>query len=843
MRKFRETLFAVILCAAILSVALLPSSVSFAGERLQSGETISAVEEGTESSMSAAEEKSEEALTLGEGESEKTLPENEESETASKTDESEEETELSVKAEETDGISDAESTEIMEEQEEGVSEAQKAAEKEEILNRRAGQDGSSFSIQLNTGPVSRSVNNGSSLPVNSVRYDKFYGSVGIGDYDNPQLGMGIKYIDGDNETPDADGKWRYVYCLNFKKSSPTGQTLTYQGGWTNRKIAYALYYGAMFWKQACRYEKYSTGDWQLDYFVTQNAVHILNGEYSLAGAFRQIDLSSQATGNEKALAKDRINKLVGDANNSNNYDSFTNDGWFDASAMASFSVSTPSDFASAAGGYVTGYAKPSFQTAYNLDLKEQITSYQISVPGGVEVQKKDKKTYSDFRLFVSSKRYKSWQLTGKTITATIKATAPKWWGGGIYKAPSGSDCQDCVMWTYTSTGGNFTKTSTFTKKIPQKTFSLDIQKKDAKTEAGLTGAKFSLWAYDGTSYQKKLGTFTDNGGGNYRYTGIKYDTTHDGWFLIKEDKPPENYEAGYVLYNNADRENYQKYGGREIRLTADGFEYDGVTDAAIFKNHQMVPQANLVIRKMDADTGNVLAGAEFQVFEWDNKSGIYKKEPYGTLSYQKDTQRYITEIPLEMTESNAGKFKVVETKLPPEYACPWSKEIEVTQKGTVTLELDAPNYPVRNLTVQKKIETDEITWEHGNPTFLFLVSGTDIQGVPHTYRRMLEFTEESVEKNNKNGSVVLETTITDLPAGTYQVIEEIPVMRYVLTDVTGSANVSINKTNLQEVNGIMQIQAEVSANLTAADATVMFENHKTRYDKLSHNSVVTNKIK
>ncbi|MBO1722889.1 hypothetical protein, partial [Extibacter sp. GGCC_0201] len=70
-----------------------------------------------------------------------------------------------------------------------------------------------------------------------------------------------------------------------------------------------------------------------------------------------------------------------------------------------------------------------------------------------------------------------------------------------------------VLWTYTTAGGSFTKTASFDKKVPKKTFTLNIQKKDAETGAGLTGAVFSLWAYDGSVYSKKLGIFTDKGGG------------------------------------------------------------------------------------------------------------------------------------------------------------------------------------------------------------------------------------------------------------------------------------------------------------------------------------------
>ncbi|MCA5961626.1 hypothetical protein LC724_16310 [Blautia sp. RD014234] len=220
----------------------------------------------------------------------------------------------------------------------------------------------------------------------------------------------------------------------------------------------------MFWEQPCRYPKYRTGDWQLDYFVTQVAVHVLNGEFTLSSAFGQIDDAAGATADEKALAKDRINLLVNDANDGGNYASFTGDGWFDASAQAAFRVTTPSDFAAVTDGYATGYSTPTFKTAYDLDMKEQITGFNVTTTNGVNVQKKDTKTYSDFRLFIKTAQYKSWQLTGKTVSTTVKATAPKWWGGGIYTAPSGSEYQDCVLWTYTTAGGASQRQHPLTKR-------------------------------------------------------------------------------------------------------------------------------------------------------------------------------------------------------------------------------------------------------------------------------------------------------------------------------------------------------------------------------------------
>lgn len=52
-------------------------------------------------------------------------------------------------------------------------------------------------------------------------------------------------------------------------------------GWANKKVTYALYYGAVYYEEPCRNASYSTGDWQMDYFVTQMAVHVLNEEFTM----------------------------------------------------------------------------------------------------------------------------------------------------------------------------------------------------------------------------------------------------------------------------------------------------------------------------------------------------------------------------------------------------------------------------------------------------------------------------------------------------------------------------------------------------------------------------------
>ena len=716
--------------------------------------------------------------------------------------------------------------------------------KEETMDLVAGPEGEIFEVE--TDPMAkyqRSANHGNSLPVTNERYDKFYTDVGTGSSSYPQLGMGIKYIKNDDQTPDMDGKWRYVYCTEFTKSSPVDHIMNYTGSWANRKVSYAMYYGAVFWGKPCRWNSYSTGDWRMDYFVTQVAIHILNNEFTFSAAANAIDDAPGATANEKALAKDRINKLVNAANDGTNYTSFTGDGWFDASANASFSISNPSNFGSVSGGYATGYSTPTLKTVYDMDMKEQITKLTVSAPGAT-VEKRDSKTYSDFRLSITSAQYKNYQLTGKTITATATVTAPKYWGGAVYAPSSNSSYQNIVLWSYTSAAGNFTKTASFSKTIPKKTFSLTIKKQDADSKAALKGATFSLWSYNGTSYNKKLGNFKDNGDGTYAYSGIDYSTTKDGWFLIKEDKAPAGYSNKYVLENSADITNYDKHGGREIKLTADGFTYDGVTNATTFKDPPITPEAILRIKKVDADTGNTLTGAEFKVYEWSKTLKAYKKDALQTFVYDTMSKRYQTQSPVEKTDENEGKFKIVETKLPEGYKCPWSKEIMITESGTATLSYEAKNYHVRNLTINKKIQVDEIIWAHGNPTFLYTVQGQDVNGMGHTYHRSIEFTKEYVDSHTNNGFVTLGTTIGNIPCGNYNVYEEGNILRYILTDAAAQTdNIKVKKKNMETINGFVKIEADVSAELISQDGEVTFENHKTHYDKLSHNSIVVNTIK
>lgn len=326
-----------------------------------------------------------------------------------------------------------------------------------------------FYVEEDNGIAVFSFDNSAKLPVSSVRFDKFQSVDGdTNTPECPNLGVGIKYIQGDHANVDGEGKWRYVYCLEFAKKTPEGgMTMQYEG-WANRKVSYALYYGTLYYGYPCRYEPYSTGNWQMDYFVTQMAVHVLNNEFTMDAL--EVGLNrSAATQEEKALVRDRITKMVNGANNSANYGGFTADGWMDMdTGTFSLEYEQASWTYGGAGYYVSDVFHPVFYSYYDYPFCEQIIDCEVEVPSGVTVNRKSEKTCSDFDLSIEKGQFEQWELTGTTIPVTVTVAIPRYWGGGIYRYQESSDIQDICFLTWDSSGGITEKSRTVQLEIPRK---------------------------------------------------------------------------------------------------------------------------------------------------------------------------------------------------------------------------------------------------------------------------------------------------------------------------------------------------------------------------------------
>lgn len=218
----------------------------------------------------------------------------------------------------------------------------------------------------------------------------------------------------------------------------------------------------------------------------------------------------------------------------------------------------------------------------------------------------------------------------------------------------------------------------------------------------------------------------------------------------------------------------------------------------------------------------------------------------GKLIYDDYKGLYESEL-LPITASNAGKFKVVETKIPAGYTGTWEKEITLTSDGenlNLGVVYNTPEkLPVGEITVTKRIKKSDINWNHGNPIFHFVVEGMDNDGNTRKYENFVEF--DGSESADASGYVKASYTFYDIPLGTYKVYEK-NVGRYYLDEVTvTTANATVWRGNVTKGYGSDASKyagAEIKLTVQALKGGAVFTNEVGRFDEFSHRSIIKNRI-
>lgn len=203
---------------------------------------------------------------------------------------------------------------------------------------------------------------------------------------------------------------------------------------------------------------------------------------------------------------------------------------------------------------------------------------------------------------------------------------------------------------------------------------ISIEKVAEKTDIHLTGAEFTLYSWNKNMNKYENGktlTYDEN---QKRYISgiLVYDDVNQGKFKVEETKNPPGYSGSWA---------------QELILTEPG------TDRKFTYRVENIPlKENYVeIRKVDSVNGDLLKGAEFQIYEWNVNSGTYFLEGR-PLIYESGTGIYKSEE-LEITNENQGKFKIVETKNPEGYQGYWSQEIDLMDHN-VQLQFSVKNDPI-----------------------------------------------------------------------------------------------------------------------------------------------------
>lgn len=328
-----------------------------------------------------------------------------------------------------------------------------------------------------------------------------------------------------------------------------------------------------------------------------------------------------------------------------------------------------------------------------------------------------------------------------------------------------------------------------------------LQKVSKNDGTVMEGVTFHIWN-DDKSYDKTQKTDSN---GRITIDGVKDGTWHYQETATKD---------GYVL-DNAVKD-----------FTVSDGKVNGQSNLTITVENDYT---KLDLAKVDSGTGENISGAKLSLL--DSNGRLVESWTSGST-------------PHRIEKLKPGQYTLREDQAPDYYklADPITFTLE-SKADTQTITMKDMRYA--DLTIVKKIKASDITWAHGNPTFIFTVKGKDINGKDRTFQNYVEFTENYVNSHTDGqGYVELSVTWNKIPVGEDYTVTEQDVLRYHLVNVTGTENVTISK--LQEPtkgvapDKIFSVHANLKAKPTGTSIT--FENQKDDWGTTTHDTSVKNII-
>ena len=414
-------------------------------------------------------------------------------------------------------------------------------------------------VMSNHGTSFFMLNESTRLPVSNSRFDYFAWSLtSPGTATNPGTGMGIKYIQGDPGSVDAEGNYRLVYCLSMFKDSPGLNNGAYHDmdftGWTNRKIAYAMFYGPLYWGETARWSPYSTGNWEFDYWVTQMAVHILNGEITYDALYRSMfnhTAVGGATNSDKTLVMNKLRTIINDANDMGNYTAFDSDYWINFS-KAQFNCSAPASnegfyYDSGSNSYVLNGAFTPSLTMEGQDYHHRASFMTVNTNAGY-INHWNSTTMHPFALHIPKAEFEEYQKTGKDIRITVDLGIPKKWGGAIYKFGGSSKIQPVTLLSFESRGDVVSFHREFSYRIPKIVGRIGVAKTSGNTAITNGNSNYSLagavyTVYRNSNLSEVVGTITTDANGYGWLNDIPV-----GTYYVKETEASPGYSLDTTTY-------------------------------------------------------------------------------------------------------------------------------------------------------------------------------------------------------------------------------------------------------------------------------------------------------
>lgn len=235
---------------------------------------------------------------------------------------------------------------------------------------------------------------------------------------------------------------------------------------------------------------------------------------------------------------------------------------------------------------------------------------------------------------------------------------------------------------------------------------------------------------------KTVGTYTTNANGYVDITGLEW-----GDYTIQEIKAPNGYLLDETVYP---------------------VTIDGTNRSVEVQSTEQRKLGSVVLTKYDETGTQTLSGAVFALYTTD---GALLQE---NLTTDEDGK-------LQVDGLAWGSYYFQEVTPPVGYGLndePVRFSINALTANSVQQVSLRDPLDARTLTVTKRVKADDINFANGDPSFLFTMTGTDVNDVEHEYNRIVTFTEAYVQEHTgEDGYVTQSVTFSGFPAGTYQVVE------------------------------------------------------------------------
>ena len=233
---------------------------------------------------------------------------------------------------------------------------------------------------------------------------------------------------------------------------------------------------------------------------------------------------------------------------------------------------------------------------------------------------------------------------------------------------------------------------------------LIIEKTDYTTNKGIPNTTFKIEHEEDDGAITTVGTFKTDENGR-----IKLPYVEPGWYIVTETIPAQGYQKPTNpvtrIYLNPGDNSYLKddniaggggTGGTGGGTTTEGIEITSGNDYEVVDGIVNYPLNSLVIKKADANTGEMLDGATFEVFRITGETSGQNGKLICTATTDHSGVIVITGL-------EAGAYVVRETKAPNNYIIAETDMQTVNMKadGTSVVEVVFRNYPYGSLLITK----------------------------------------------------------------------------------------------------------------------------------------------